>query len=297
MVPRLKYFFLLLAIQLVLFIPNLNAQTFGDTQRIEAALRRVGHQVLLQAGDSTSKVLPIEHIDNQFKISFENAFEFHPGPVAAITHEIVRESSIASNSIIEVKLCGSQQVVYSVELTPLFDLNTIPCANRNVEKGCFELWFTILSNQPFPELSEQEVQKAAESSSNKKGILWWIVLVIPIGIGSWIWMKQRSEEVKEQGVFLGKYQMDKVNMLLVHDDEKIELSNKEFELLHLLYKHVNSTVEREVLLKEVWGDEGDYIGRTLDVFVSKLRKKLSGDASLKIINIRGVGYKFIVSSE
>jgi DNA-binding response OmpR family regulator len=47
-------------------------------------------------------------------------------------------------------------------------------------------------------------------------------------------------------------------------------------------------------LNKVWGDEGDYIGRTLDVFISKLRKKLEADSSIKIVNIRGVGYKLVM---
>ena len=62
----------------------------------------------------------------------------------------------------------------------------------------------------------------------------------------------------------------------------------------MLYEKLNETVEKEVILKEVWGDEGDYVGRTLDVFISKLRKKLEADPNVKIVNIRGVGYKLVV---
>jgi DNA-binding response OmpR family regulator len=53
-------------------------------------------------------------------------------------------------------------------------------------------------------------------------------------------------------------------------------------------------VERDEILNKVWGDDGDYVGRTLDVFISKLRKKLEADACVKIVNIRGVGYKLVV---
>jgi len=63
----------------------------------------------------------------------------------------------------------------------------------------------------------------------------------------------------------------------------------------ILHKNRNTVIEREKLLSEVWADEGGYVGRTLDVFISKLRKRLEGDPSLKIVNIRGVGYKLIVS--
>ena len=62
----------------------------------------------------------------------------------------------------------------------------------------------------------------------------------------------------------------------------------------MLYNAANTTVERDVILNMVWGDEGDYIGRTVDVFISKLRKKLEFDSKVKIVNVRGVGYKLIM---
>lgn len=95
---------------------------------------------------------------------------------------------------------------------------------------------------------------------------------------------------------IGKYQFDQRNMNLVFENEKIELSSKESDLLLLLYNAANTTLERGDILKNVWGDEGNYIGRTLDVFISKLRKKLEADTNIKIVNVRGVGYKLILNA-
>lgn len=78
------------------------------------------------------------------------------------------------------------------------------------------------------------------------------------------------------------------------DGKKVELSGKESELLSLLYNHKNETLERDEILAFVWKDEGAYVGRTLDVFISKLRKKLSADQAIKILNIRGVGYRLVI---
>jgi len=58
---------------------------------------------------------------------------------------------------------------------------------------------------------------------------------------------------------------------------------------------INQPVEREQILKEGWGDKGDYLGRTLAIYISKLRKKLEPDASWKVENIRGVGYRLAQS--
>ena len=66
-------------------------------------------------------------------------------------------------------------------------------------------------------------------------------------------------------------------------------------MLDLLYVNLNQTVSREHILQVVWGDEGDYLGRTLDVFISKLRKKLDADSNLKIVNIRGIGYRMVLN--
>ena len=88
--------------------------------------------------------------------------------------------------------------------------------------------------------------------------------------------------------------MQETSTKLILKEERIELSGKESELLMLLAEFMNTTVEREVILNKVWGDEGDYVGRTLDVFISKLRKKLEADPNIKIANIRGIGYKLVL---
>ena len=94
---------------------------------------------------------------------------------------------------------------------------------------------------------------------------------------------------------IGQFQFDKKGLTLKLKMQSIELSSKEADLLFLLYTNENKTLKRDYILKVVWGDDGDYVGRTLDVFISKLRKKLDADSSLKIINIRGVGYRFVIN--
>lgn len=76
----------------------------------------------------------------------------------------------------------------------------------------------------------------------------------------------------------------------------IELTSKESELLNLLYGSTSKKVEHDFILNKVWGDEGDYVGRTLDVYISKLRKKFGNDATIQIKNIKGLGYKLIVEN-
>lgn len=75
----------------------------------------------------------------------------------------------------------------------------------------------------------------------------------------------------------------------------ITLSENETKALEIFIQHINQVVEREKLMKEIWEDKGlVVISRNVDVLVSKLRKKLTADQSIKIVNVPGRGYKFII---
>ncbi|MDD7915612.1 helix-turn-helix domain-containing protein [Polaribacter ponticola] len=77
--------------------------------------------------------------------------------------------------------------------------------------------------------------------------------------------------------------------------KEITLSKKECELLEIFVANENQVVKREDLTKQVWEDNGVIVGRSLDTYISKLRKKLQEDTSIKLTNIHGVGYKLEVN--
>ena len=122
----------------------------------------------------------------------------------------------------------------------------------------------------------------------------FVLLTIAICFGQFYYYKKRKLKVNTDTIKIGEYLYDAKNMLLIRKEKTIELTSKESELLNVLYESVNETVERDIILNKVWGDEGDYVGRTLDVYISKLRKKLESDASIQLKNIRGIGYKLII---
>ncbi len=90
---------------------------------------------------------------------------------------------------------------------------------------------------------------------------------------------------------LGKYIFDPENMLLLLDGKERSLTRKETALLRILYQNKNKLVVREHMLKEVWGDDDYFLGRSMDVFIAKLRKYLKSDPSLSITNVHGTGFK------
>ena len=76
----------------------------------------------------------------------------------------------------------------------------------------------------------------------------------------------------------------------------IEMTNKEAKLLQLFSSNVNKVISRDTIQKAIWEDEGYFVGRSLDVFISRLRKILSVDPAITIVNIHGVGYKLEIQS-
>ncbi len=80
------------------------------------------------------------------------------------------------------------------------------------------------------------------------------------------------------------------NLLLDCQGNKYQLTHKEMKVLQLFFKHPNQLIERSVFLKSIWEDDGFFVARSMDVFVSRLRKYLQDDPCIKIENVRGVGY-------
>jgi two-component system, OmpR family, response regulator len=98
---------------------------------------------------------------------------------------------------------------------------------------------------------------------------------------------------KESTYVIGTYQFDPLNQMLVRGDRKIKLTTKESELLDLLCRHDNDILERNFALKTIWIDDNYFNARSMDVYITRLRKYLKDDPSVKILNIHGKGYKLI----
>lgn len=84
--------------------------------------------------------------------------------------------------------------------------------------------------------------------------------------------------------------LDVNNLKLDADGLVTRLTHKECQLLQMFFRHAGKVIERDVFLKSIWGDDGFFVARSMDVFVSRARKYLDHDRHLKIDNIRGVGY-------
>lgn len=271
-----------LLIWLMSLCPAVQGQT-AEESHILVSLRMIGHKLLLEGGDSLSRVLPVQKVGDAYRVSFESEFPFEPDELVGLVDSLVRETKLADDYLVEVQHCETNQIVYSYEIINTGKSDLIPCKGRTQPKACYSLLFTILK-------------------PTGKGIIagntWTFSALTLLVLGGLVfYMRNRDAkpEIEKYKITLGTFIFDSRKQVLSHQGTDTELTSKESDLLLLLCKHINETVERDRLLQQVWGDSGDYIGRTLDVYISKLRKKLEADRQLEILNVRGIGYKLILN--
>jgi len=281
---------LIVFFSLFCYLPKSIGQAKIERQHVESSMRMIGHQILLRMSDSTSRVMPVKKEGGRYKISFASKFKFDPIAFVVPIDSVMFGNQITDHYLMEVEECQTEEVVYSYEHGGTANFGGVPCLDRLYSTACYNLYITIwekefiLSSKALPD---------DRSSSIVPSVLFFLLL---IGLILFIWKRMRKTETDMNKIMIGEYQFDQRNMNLLHGDKRQELTSKESDLLYLLYSSANVTLEREHILNAVWGDEGDYVGRTLDVFISKLRKKLEADSAIKIANVRGVGYKFILNA-
>jgi DNA-binding response OmpR family regulator len=104
-----------------------------------------------------------------------------------------------------------------------------------------------------------------------------------------------GEEIPKRDVFhVGHLEFDYPNLTIKSESEEKSLTKKEAELLRMLCLHKDQVLTREMALTVVWGSDDYFLGRSMDVFITKLRKYLKMDERIKIMNVHGVGFKLIV---
>ena len=252
-------------------------------KHLEVVLRDLGHRLLLSAKDSTSRVMPIKKInENRYQISFQNNFGFISDTLINLVQREFQENAPATDYIVNLRKCKQNETVFAFEINnKKGDLT--PCRGRKLEVGCYVIEIDLLQKPAF-------------------NFLWLLLLIIPLALAGF-YVKNRFHKKEEQEsiadttgyIPLGSFRFYPDNNVLKTGDSTITLSEKETKALKIFAENSNQIVERETLMKEIWEDKGIVvISRNVDVLVSKLRKKLSDDSSIKFINVPGRGYKFII---
>ena len=335
-------------------------------KHLNLIIRHIGHQLLLQSGDFTSRVLPVTEIKpGTFQLQFENEFVFSHDSLMALSQGLLPKTQFPSGYAVTVHDCMKGDIVYGFKLS-----NTSPdllaCRGRSQPTGCYIIEFTFLdfsknveqkkadiaplteeveSTNVDPEQGNSKLEKAegpksgrvvpqevsaklkeTEEETSPKvdlqvanakpqqlktttsdyplinvafiGML--LLLGVSLIIGRFgkilkpVAVQNQNDAVIKESVpelpTLGKFLFDVKDQRLLLGGQVISLTDKECKILELLNKSFGELTPRETLMQEVWINEGVITGRSLDMFVSKLRKKLSSDPELRITNVHGKGY-------
>lgn len=283
----MKYLLLFAAAALMLMLillgsRNPEPEAFNQA-KFNLVLRKIGHQVLLQAGDMTSRVLPVKEVaENVYQLEFESEFTFVPDSLIHTIQQIVQSEQLPQNYLVEVRECQQAGVVFGYAMLGLQQKEIVACTGRVQAKKCYVI-----------QLHFQD-SKAQDNS-------WYFGLgsLALLGLGL-LWYNRTSYKEKkdvnqaatvELGANLGLFQFKFETRELILRNEIIPLSAKEAQLLLVFTQNPGQLISRSRLLKEVWEDEGVLISRSLDVYISRLRKKLAADTGLKLLNVPGQGYR------
>ncbi|WP_397301275.1 winged helix-turn-helix domain-containing protein [Pedobacter sp. UC225_61] len=256
-----------------------------DSSRREVLLRKIGDELLLQSGDSTSRVMPIKKIaDNEYQISFENDLTFQPVVLVNTIRNLLIKDPLTSDYVVNVLNCKMDSVVYGYAISKNRKDDIVACIGRKQPKTCYTI------NIKF--------KPRGIALAKNEYFLGGLSLLAFVGF---IFLRAKPKKTLPENdqhadrFTLGSMVFDRKNRMLLIDGNSLDLTKTETRVLRIFALRPNETIERSRLQKEIWEDEGVIVGRSLDMFISKLRKKLEVDPNVQIVVVRGKGYKLEIN--
>ncbi|MHA4847858.1 winged helix-turn-helix domain-containing protein [Flavitalea antarctica] len=333
-------------------------------KQMNLIIRQIGHRLLWQGGDSTSRVLPVTEIkEGTFRLRFENKLVFNHDSLMELIIGALPRTQFPAGYTVTVHDCTSGGIVYGFQVNN-DSPDLVACKGRVQPEGCYTIEFAFprfyetvkTKKNDSGHLTGKLMEDAAsvnptlagsktatrdkntEKSSGESnsvsvdsvtldrepeqqtkssnvlpvtmlygGLFMLVLLAISLVIGTFrksvtavTGSSQPEQVINDQVIInesmpelpmLGKFLFNVKDQRLLSGNEVVNLTDKECKVLDLLHKNFGELIPRDTLMQEVWINEGVITGRSLDMFISKLRKKLSPDPDLRITNVHGKGYK------
>ena len=257
-----------------------------DFARREILLRRIGHEILLQSGDSTSRVLPVKKIaKNEYQVSFEKSFTFQPESLVKTTQRLLAKDGLSNDYIVNVLNCANDSVAYGYAISKNKKDDIVACLGRRQPIACY--------------IIDIKFKPAGIMTAKNGYFLGSLAVLAFVGFIFLRSVKRRKALPGSQltGTFtLGSMSFNAETRKLMINGKNIDLTRTEARVLRIFALSPNEIIERSRLQKEIWEDEGVIVGRSLDMFISKLRKKLEFNPNTRIVVIRGKGYKLEITA-
>jgi|SRR6218665_34140 len=259
---------------------------FASARR-EVLFRRIGHELLLQSGDSVSRVLPIKKLaENEYQIAFEKGLTFQPDFLVDTFRGLLAKDPLISDYVVSVLNCANSSVAYGFSLSKNKKEDIVACIGRKQPKACY--------------IINIKLKQTGINTVKTQYLLGGLSFLAVVGFIFFRRVKPTknlpNSDQDTTTFTLGSVVFDAMNRKLLLNEKTVDLTGTETRVLLIFALSPNETIERTRLQKEIWEDEGVIVGRSLDMFISKLRKKLELDPNIKIVVIRGRGYKLEINS-
>lgn len=258
-------------------------------ERANLALRHIAHQMLSINGDSTTPIPPVRTLDGlQFIVRFNGELRYDT--LRAVVDETLSAAGLPLRYDLALYDCLNESLVLGFMAPPQNGEVGYPCQDRGAGTECVDLAIR------FPGQNNQFIA----------GVGWLGGIGIAIGLLS-LFIRRRPEkepslsvqhpEEKDQDdhlLRLGNSLFNPRDLKITVNREEQSLTYREAKLLEYFCQKPNEILQREDILDAVWGEEGVQVTRSLDVFVSRLRKILRKDPQIQIANVHGIGYRLVL---
>lgn len=263
-----------------------------SSEKVNLALRRTADGLLRQAGDSTSRIPAVEHTAvHTWRVRLEQPFDYDALPAllqsSLDVHGIQRPYEVA------VRRCADDVIdlgYHKLDIAQTAEENAdgAACRGREMPEGCHFIEITFL-----------EAGAASSFGAVKMAVLW---LFLGGAVGYWLFRRKKAQPAEAPipttettWLSFGNSRLDVAGQVLMcGTGDRQTLTFREAKLLRLFAENPDRLLERDFILRQVWADEGVLVGRSMDVFVSRLRKKLAADPSVGLVAVHGVGYRLEV---
>ncbi|KEO75209.1 winged helix-turn-helix domain-containing protein [Anditalea andensis] len=244
------------------------------------AMRAIGDDLLRSGHDFQTPVPPIEQIDPEtLRLKFAQPISIDPDDLLTISLKHI-SSHISLNSIVQVLDAETEEIVYGFEINHL-ENKDIPCIGR-----------TLPSSTYYLDVSFHD-QKATRYTASFPALSLAGVSLIFFTLFGLTFSKRSIPKLEESDLLeLNGFHLNLELNQIISEGEIIQLTDKEMEILSILFEHEGSLVTREYLMNEVWIKKGVVTGRSLDMYISRLRKKIKNIPHVQVLNQHGKGYIF-----
>lgn len=255
------------------------------------ALRQIAHEVFQAQCDSSSYIPPVQQQeDARFLIKTARYVDYEL--LQEIGPKVIHAHGIRTDFSLALEDCQTNQLRLGFRYSFLQASDNPSCTGRDQPKDCYHLSLAL-----HPELAQES------TPPNPFFLVAGFSLLSLLLIGAWKGAQPgKADPINSEPQREPNYQkqlsqssfIDQKAQTLTIGSTVTELTFREMKLLLFLAETPNEVIKRSTLNDAVWGEEGLLVGRSLDVFISRLRKKLKADESVKIVAVHGVGYKLLV---